>query len=128
MKLTYLSLMGAEKLPFYEDKFWVFFSIGLDNSSILSHSFMFGFLDDKLEHKFLLDHIVLIFKSYLYKAREKKILNFNLDLEANLKDKKMVSKQQNDIMYRTIKIKTKSSKNMLPLIKLLVCFIYLFLC
>lgn len=98
---------------------------------------MFGFLDDKLEHKFLLDHIVLIFKSYLYKAREKKILNFNIlknyikknrDLEANLKDKKMVSKQQNDIMYRTIKIKTKSSKNMLPLIKLLVCFIYLFLC
>ena len=93
---------------------------------------MFGFLDDKLEYKFLLDHIVLIFKSYLYKAREKKILNFNilknLDLEANLKDKKMVSKQQNDIMYRTIKIKTKSSKNMLPLIKLLVCFIYLFLC
>ena len=120
--------MGAEKLPFYEDKFRVFFSIGLDNSSILSHSVMFGFLDDKLEHKFLLDHIVLIFKSYLHKAREKKILNFNLDLEANLKDKKMVSKQQNDIMYRTIKIKTKSSKNMLPLIKLLVCFIYLFLC
>lgn len=48
-----------------------FFSTGLN---ISPHSAIFGFLDGKLEHKFLLDQIVLSLKSYLYKAREKKFL------------------------------------------------------
>ena len=52
-------------------------------------------LDDAFEHKLLLNRILLIFKNYLYKARENKDLNFNVlknyptrigDLEANLKD------------------------------------------
>ena len=62
---------------------------GLDLPSI------FSFLDDALEHKLHLNHILLIFKNYFYKARGNKNLNFNIDtnyltkirdLEANLKD------------------------------------------
>ena len=53
-----------------------------------------SFLDDILEHKLLKNHILLIFKNYLYKTRENKHLNFNIlenyltkirGLEANLK-------------------------------------------
>ena len=72
------------------------FITGLDLPSFWPQSAILGFLDDALEHKLLLNHILLIFKNYLYKARENKNLNFNIlknyltkirDLEANLKDK-----------------------------------------
>ena len=72
-----------------------FFSMALDLPSILPQSAILGFLDDALDYELLLNHILLIFKSYIYKARENKNLNFNIlqnclinlrDLEANLKD------------------------------------------
>ena len=72
-----------------------FSSTALDLSSISPLSAIFRFLDDSLEHKLLLNHILLIFKNYLYQPREDKNLNFNIlknyltkirDLEANLKD------------------------------------------
>ena len=55
-----------------------FFSNALNLSSIWPQSAIFGFLDDTLEHKLLLNHILLIFKNYIYKAREKKALTFNI--------------------------------------------------
>ena len=55
-----------------------FFSTAIDLSSISPQSAIFGFLDDVLEHKLLINHILLIFKYYLYKARENKDLNFNV--------------------------------------------------
>ena len=69
-----------------------FFSTGRDLSSISLHSVFFGFLDDGLEHTFLLNRILLIFKNILYKARENKSLNFR-DLEANLKGNDKYSKK-----------------------------------
>ena len=72
-----------------------FFSAALNLPSISPESTIFGFLDDFLEHKLLLNHILLIFKNYLHKATENKNLNFNIlknyltkirDLEANSKD------------------------------------------
>ena len=63
--------------------------------SISPLSAILDFLDDALQHKLLLTHILLIFKSYIYKASENKNLIFNMlknyltklrDLEANLKD------------------------------------------
>ena len=71
-----------------------FFSTALDLPNILPQSAIFSFIDDTLEHKLLINHILLIFKNYSYKARENKDLNFNIpknyfrkikDLEANLK-------------------------------------------
>ena len=71
------------------------FSIALDLPDTLTQGANLGFLDDALEHNFLINHILLIFKNYLYKARECKDLNFNIlknyrtkirDLEANLKE------------------------------------------
>ena len=71
------------------------FSTVLDLPSISPQSAIFGFLHDALKHELLLNDILLIFKNYLYKARENKDLNFNIlkdyltkirDLEANLKD------------------------------------------
>ena len=50
----------------------VVFSTAPDVSSILPQSAIFGFLDDALEHKLLLNYILLIFKNYLHKARENK--------------------------------------------------------
>ena len=89
---TYIHLLyGAEKLPFCGDNLRIF----LVTLSIFTQSAIFGFLDDDFEHKLLLNHILLIFKNYLYKAKENKDLNFNVlknyptrigDLEANLKD------------------------------------------
>ena len=70
------------------------FSTALDLPSISPQSAIFGFLGDALEHKLLINHLLLIFKNYFYKARENKDLNFNIvknyltkirDLEANLK-------------------------------------------
>ena len=52
-----------------------FSSAALDLSSISPLSAIFRFLDDSLEHKLLLNHILLIFKNYLYQAREN-ILNY----------------------------------------------------
>ena len=72
-----------------------FFSTALDLPSISPQSAILGFLDDALEHKLLLNHILLTFKGYIYKASENKNLNFNIlknyvtklrDLEANSKD------------------------------------------
>ena len=72
-----------------------FSSTALDLSSISPLSAIFRFLDDSLEHKLLLNHILLIFKNYLYQPREDKNLNFNIlknyvtkirDIEADLKD------------------------------------------
>ena len=71
-----------------------FFNTALDLPSISPQSAISGFFDDTLEHKLLLNHILLIFKNYLYNAREKKDLNFSTlknyltkirNLEANLK-------------------------------------------
>ena len=71
-----------------------FFSTALDLLRIWAQCAIFGFLDCALEHKLLINHILLIFKNYLYQARENKDLNFNIlknyltkirDLEANLK-------------------------------------------
>ena len=68
------------------------FSTAVDLSIILSQSSIFGFLDDALVHKLLLNHLILIFKNYLYKVN--KDLSFNIlknnltkirSLEANLK-------------------------------------------
>ena len=47
-----------------------FFSTGLVLPIILPQSASFGFLDDILEHKLLLNHILLMLKNYLYKAAE----------------------------------------------------------
>ena len=55
-----------------------FFSAALNLPSILPQGAIFGFLDDALKHKLLLNHILLIFENYLYKARENKDLNFNI--------------------------------------------------
>ena len=41
-----------------------FFGTAPDLPSILPESAIFGFLDDALEHKFLLKHTLLIFKNY----------------------------------------------------------------
>ena len=79
-----------------------FFSTALDILSILPQSAIFAFLDDALEHKLLLNHILLIFKTYIYKARENKDRNLNIlknyltklkDLEANLKDNDKYNKK-----------------------------------
>ena len=51
-----------------------FFSTALDLPTISSQSAIFGFLDDALEHKLLINHILLIFKNYLCKATENKYL------------------------------------------------------
>ena len=86
--------MGAEKILWRQLQ--EFFSTALDLPSISPQSVMLGFLDDALEHKFLLNHILLIFKNYIYKDRKNKNLNFKIlkkfqhltklrDLEANLK-------------------------------------------
>ena len=78
-----------------------FFITTLDLPSISPQSAIFGFLDDALEHNLLLNHILLIFQNYIYKARENKDLNFSIpknyltklrDLEANLKDNDKYSK------------------------------------
>ena len=55
-----------------------FFSQVLDLPSISPQSDIFYFIDDTLEYKLLLNHILLIFKNYLYKVRENKNLNFNI--------------------------------------------------
>ena len=48
------------------------------SSQYSPQSAIFGFLDAALEHKILINHRLLFFKNYLYKAREKKDLNFNI--------------------------------------------------
>ena len=54
----------------------------------------FGFLDDDIEYKLLINQILSNFKNYLYKARKNRDLIFNIlknyfseiiDLEVNLK-------------------------------------------
>ena len=78
------------------------FGTALDLPSISPQSAIFGFLDYVLEHKVLLNCILLIFKNYLDKARENKDLNFNIlenyftkirDLEANLADNDKYNKK-----------------------------------
>ena len=78
------------------------FSAALDLPSISPQSVIFGFLDDVLEHKLLINHVLLIFKNYLYKARKNIDLNFNIlknhltkirELEANLKASDKYSKK-----------------------------------
>ena len=54
------------------------FSTALDLPSISPQSAIFGFLDDTLERKPLVNYISLIFKNYLYKATENKDLNFKI--------------------------------------------------
>ena len=54
------------------------FTTALNFPSILPQSAIFGFLNDALERKLLINHILLIFKKYLYKATENKDLNFNI--------------------------------------------------
>ena len=71
------------------------YGTGLKLPSTLRQSVIFGFLNDALEDQLILNHILLIFKNCLCKARESKSLHFNIlkeylttttDLEANLKD------------------------------------------
>ena len=90
---TYIHLFyRCRKTSIFWRQVQEFFSTAPDLPSISSQSAIFGFLDDTLEHKFLLNHILLIFKNCLYKARENKNLNFNIlknyltkikDLQAN---------------------------------------------
>ena len=70
------------------------FSSALNLPNISPQSAIFSFLNDALEHGPLINHILLIFKNYSYKARENKDLNFNIlkncltkirDLEAHWK-------------------------------------------
>ena len=86
MKLTYIFFIGVEKLPFFGYNF----------------SVIFGFLDDALDYKHLVTQILLIFKTYLYKVRENKNLNFNIlknyltkirDLESYLKSNDKYNKK-----------------------------------
>lgn len=95
----------------------VFFSTGRNIPSILPERAIFGFPDDDLEQKLVLNHILLIFKKYLHKARENKIFNFNTlknyvtnmrDLEANSKDNEEYEKKWtliSNIMFQNKKIK-----------------------
>ena len=72
------------------------FNVGLDLASISPQSTTFGFVDDVLENKLLLNHILLIFEDYLFKPRKNKNLDINIlknktltkirGLEANLED------------------------------------------
>ena len=78
VKLTYLSFIGAEKTSNLRRQLQEFFSAALNLPSISPQSAIFGFLGDSLGHKLLLNHILLIFKNYLYEARENKNLNFNM--------------------------------------------------
>ena len=48
------------------------------SSQYSPQSAIFGFLDVAFGHKILINHMLLFFKNYLYKAREKKDLNFNI--------------------------------------------------
>ena len=96
IKLKYISFIGAEILPLYGNYFRSFLVllsifVVLYLRSILLCSI--SFLDGALEHELLINHILLIFKNYLYKARESKVLNYNIlknyltkirDLEADL--------------------------------------------
>ena len=102
MKLTYISFIGAEKLPFFWRQLQELFSTALDLPSISPQSAIFGFLDDSSKYKILLNHMLLIFKKHLYKARQNKDLNFNIlknyltkvkDLEANLKNNDKYNKK-----------------------------------
>ena len=93
---TYIHLFyKCRKASILRRELQEFFSIGLDFPSISPQSTTFSFLDHALEHKLLLNHILVIFKNYLYKTRENKNLNFNKlknylikirHLGANLKD------------------------------------------
>ena len=74
----------------------------LDLPSISPQSAISGFLDEVLEHKHLLNHVLPIFKNYFYKARESKDLNFNIlknyltkirDLKTDLKGNDKYSKK-----------------------------------
>ena len=100
---TYIHLFyRCRKTSIFWRQLQEFFSTTPDLPSISPQSAIFDFLDDALEHEFLLNHILLIFKNYLYKARENKDLNFNIlknyltkirDLEANLKDNDIYNKK-----------------------------------
>ena len=83
-----------------------FFSTGLDLSDTFSWYFtqgaIFEFLYDALEHKLLLNHILLIFKTNLCKAGENKNLTFDVfkncitkirNSEANLKENDKYNKK-----------------------------------
>ena len=96
IKLTYISFISEEIPPLYGNYFRSFLVllsifVVLYLRSILLCSI--SFLDGALEHELLINHILLIFKNYLYKARENKVLNYNIlknyltkirDLEADL--------------------------------------------
>ena len=92
---TFIHLLYiSRKTSFLWTQLQEVFSTALDLPSISPQSVIFSFLDDVLEHKLLKNHILLIFKNYLYKTRENKDLNFNIlknyltkirRLEANLK-------------------------------------------
>ena len=79
-----------------------FISTDLELPSTSPQSAILGFLDDALEHKLLLNQILLIFKNYTYKARENENVHFNIlnnyltklrDLEANSKDNDKYNKK-----------------------------------
>ena len=66
MKLTYISFVGrCRKTSILWRQLQEFFSTALDLPSISPQSAIFGFLDDALEHKLLINHLLLIFKNYL---------------------------------------------------------------
>ena len=100
MKLIYISFEGAEKHPFCGENFRSFL-VPLSIFLVFFHRVP-SFLDDALEHKLVLNKILLIFKYYICKARENKDLNFNVlknyltklrDLEAGLKDNDKYNKK-----------------------------------
>ena len=93
---------GCRKTSILWVHFQEFFNTGLDIPSILPQGAIFGFPDDNLEQKLVLNYMLLIFKNQLYKARENKSFNFNIlkkyvtkirDLEANSKDNEKYGKK-----------------------------------
>lgn len=63
---TYIHLFHmSRKPPILRRQFHDFFSTDLDLASISPQSSIFGFLDDALEHKYLLNHILIFLKKLL---------------------------------------------------------------
>ena len=86
---TYIHLFyRCRKTSILRRQLQEFFSTALDLPSISPQSAIFGFLDNTLEDEVLIYHILLIFKNYLYKARENKDLNFSIlkNLKKSLKN------------------------------------------
>ena len=76
---TYINLLyRCRKTSILWKQLQKFFSNTLNIPSISPQGIIFSFLYDTLEGKLILNHILLIFKNYLYKTRKNKNLTFNI--------------------------------------------------